>query len=163
MQYKNVYQFKIFYIDELGNKNYFYIYSDKADVYLLEDLPDTTYYIEPFYLANKDESAPYKGHKEPYLVGTPIALDELKQEIKNTNISSDRSYLQEISVAYHNITEGSSYNIFRKRGKLICLDGLYYPGKLAGEIKDGKIVKQSMQTKQPKKSKYDNDNYTDLE
>ena len=175
MQYKNIYQFKIFYIDELGNRNHFFIYSDNADIYSLENLPETTFYIELYYLANKDERAPYKGSRF-YLVGTPIAIEELKQEIQQTDISKDRTYLHHMSVAYKDITEmGSSYNIFRKQGKLICLNHLYYQGELAGDIENGKIVRQGAQSKQSSRakktawekqfenSKYKNGNYIDLE
>ncbi len=168
MQFKNVFRFKIFYINEEGNKDYFYIYSEKEDVYSLEDLPDTTFYIERFYCTHKEESRSFGS----YLVGTPLSIDELKKEIKNTDISA-RSYLHDLSSAYRRITElGSNYHILRKQGKLICLDKLYFPGENVGEINDGKIVMQGAQTKQPAqikqpvksiKSKYDNDNYIDLE
>ncbi len=158
MQYDNIYQYKIFYFDK-ASKRAINIYSDSADIHSLQNLPDTTFYVEQFYLASRDGERPYKGS---YLVGKPLGIEEIEKEIELIEHSDDLSYLKYLErileLKSHN---EASYTIFRIQGKLIYLYKNEYEGELAGEIKDGKIVKEDLQAEeQPPEHNY---NYIDLE
>ena len=111
MQYDNIYNYKISYVDELGIKDICNIYSDNSDIYSLENLPDTTYFINVYHCAKKDASTTFSGS---YLVGKPISLAELEEEMILTEHSDDIVYHHYLKKAYNEITStGKPYTIFR--------------------------------------------------
>ena len=163
MQYDNVYKYEIYYLDKQGDKKICYIYGDSDDVYSLKNLPETTFFI---FVVKFVQSAVGTVNKGTYLVGTPLKLKDLKEEIKIAKRSKDEKYLKNLNEAYEDITYmNKSYAIFRKQGKLLCLYRGQYSGEIVGDIENGKIVKEKLQAEQGQSidNKYNNDNYTDLE
>lgn len=160
MQYNDIYEFKINYIDKNGNKEYYSVYSDDDSIYSLKNLPDTTFFVE---VSNYKEKG-YEIFKGAYLIGEPLTLEDLENEIKT---ATDKDYIDELK-AYHFqiLSLHVPVTIFRIENKLICLTEPKYKGQLAGRINDGKIVNGEIQIKQEEQSpenEYTNDNYTDLE
>ena len=153
MQYDNIYMYKVFYLDEQGFRKSINTYSDSADIYSLQNLPDTTFYIEQFYYANKDGGTPFS---KSYIVGKPLGVDELEKEI---NVAKDNQYRNQLLSWNQNITQMNvPYTILRIQEKIFCLSRYDYRGELAGEIQCGKIVKE----KETFKAGND-DNYISLE
>ncbi len=152
MQFDNIYMYKVFYIDEQGFRKSINTYSDNADIYSLQNLPDTTYYIEQFYFANKDGGTPFS---KSYIVGTPLGVEELEKEIK---VATDKHYRDELLTWNQSITQlNTPYTILRIQGKILCLYKYDYKGELAGEIQCGRIMKEKPAINA------DNDNYISLE
>lgn len=160
MQYNNIYKFKIFYLDELGNRNHCNFYSDDSDIYSLKNLPDTAFYIDAYHLREKD----YGSRQEylgAYLIGTPVEFSELEKEIKLAENSSDNNYYNTLINAKCLITNsGAEFTLFRMQGKLLCLSKDSYPGKLVGAIQNGRITKENKTTFVKNE---DGDNYIGLE
>ncbi len=185
MQYDNIYMFDILYEDKNGKDAFFKIYSDKANVYALENLPDTTYKIERRHLLKDFDgnfSFTYSMYDEDffddttldeYWVGQKLTLTDLKTEIKT---ATDKKYRDRLNHWYNSMTnDGDDCNtiILKLKNNHIIFVNID-PKRVVGVINGGKIVRQGLQTKQPAqtkqppqkqsvKSKYDNDNYIDLE
>ena len=160
MQFDNIYLFNIFYLDNNGKEKDYKTYNDNGDVYSLQNLPNTTYFIEKYRLTKNFEGSILNSDTNgDYLIGTPLTIEDLEKEIEGKEIktAADKKYLKEFKNWRDNILNSKKqYVIFRKRGKLLCLFKYEYPGEIIGDIKDGKIVKAT-------ENDYNNDNYTDLE
>ena len=76
-----VYKFQIWYIGEGKTKQKKIMYSDKADIFELKDLPKTTYYISSEYI-NLKEHQFWGSAVEQYNIGDEITLEEAKKEIE---------------------------------------------------------------------------------
>ncbi len=164
MQYDNIYLFRILYSDKNGFEEEYKTYSDNDNVYSLENLPETTYFIEVYLLKKDFKDIQGEDTVGNYLIGTPLKIEDLEKEIKTVAATSpDSKYLQDLKGWHYEIeTLRYPHVIFRIQGKLVCLNKFMYPGKVIGVIKDGKIVAGDFQNEQTN-DKYDNDNYIDLE
>lgn len=153
MQLNNIYKFQIHYVNkENNNMDCKFIYSDNPDIFSLRDLPESTYYIIEVSLKSNSQETIGK-----YLVGTPLPVEELEKEIKLTENSDNENYHNNLKETLQWIQSGSSYTIFRKQGKILCLYSGGYKGEIIGEVKDGRI------TNKPDVKIEDNDNYISLE
>lgn len=138
MQYKEINMYRIFYIDERGLRECCNIYSDSNDIYSLKNLPDTTFYVELFCLTNKDNNSLFRNS---YIVGTPLGVEELEKEIK---ITKDEHYREQLLAWQQNIEIfNTPHLIFRKQGKIVCINKYDYNGEFIGDIRSGRILKEN--------------------
>lgn len=77
----DVYKFTIWYIGQKKNKEKKIMYSDKADISALEDVPKTTYVIGCDYLNLKEHQVWWQSVCV-YIVGDEITLEEAEKEIE---------------------------------------------------------------------------------
>ena len=153
MQYNKIYEFKINYINKNGDKDFYCVYSDNDDIYLLDNLPDTAYFVVVKYKEND-----YEAFEKAYLIGKPLKPEDLENELKT---ATDKDYISELKACQFEMSSlHLPFTIFRIENKLICLTGMKYKGELAGVIKDGKIVKEELQSEQSQEKEF-NGNYID--
>ncbi len=76
-----VYKFEVWYIDKTKNKAKKTMYLDKAEIFALEDVPQTTFYIGLYYL-NLKEHQVYWSVAGEYDIGDKITLEEAEKETK---------------------------------------------------------------------------------